>query len=80
MTQPMIAMEMLRHRLRQRYGSHADLALVAVSLQSKLESKILDEIDAIIGTYSVDQLAEAIEANAELELVERQASRQDGRQ
>ena len=60
----------LRRNLRAKYGLHADLQLVDKLLTERLEKRVTYDIEAVIGSWTPEQLADALEANHEATQVE----------
>jgi hypothetical protein len=64
----------LRKRLRAALGKEADLCLIDMSLRSKIESLVLEQVHGTIESYGLNDLAEALVVNRELEASEKQGA------
>jgi hypothetical protein len=60
----------LRDRLREKYQGSADVGLIDQLLHSKLASLAMQDIDAIIGTFTPKELVEAIDINQRMTMEE----------
>lgn len=54
----------LRERMKKTYGEHADLAVIDSVLRSKLAYKMLEDVDSVVNSFTVDELIEALKVNA----------------
>lgn len=57
----------LRARLAAKLDVYFEPTVLQSVLESKVASKTIDEIDAIVGTYSFEELLIACEINAEID-------------
>jgi hypothetical protein len=58
----------LERRLLKRYGQFLDAELLRTMISSAIQSKAMEEIDSVIGTYKADELLLAAAATAQLAL------------
>lgn len=64
----------LRERLHKEYGMFLDPELLGTLIASAIQSKAMEQIDAVIGTFSADELLMAANALSEMQVDEAKAS------
>ncbi len=71
-TQDQIRTELtrLRARLRAQLGQTLEVEILQSVIEGKLGAKIIDSVDSIVGTYSLEELVIAVEINAEISACE----------